>query len=92
VTRPPKESVYDTVYEKHHAAAIKALYNGSATPEQQKMALVWIVTNAARYNETTDRGERTHETSFANGRRFVGEVIVKLLNINLEIFGEKHGD
>jgi len=70
-------------YEKADAKAIKMLADGTATPEQQQRALRWIIENACgtynlSYHPTSDR-----DTSFAEGRRFVGLQIVKMLKINL---------
>ena len=71
---PPQWDVAD-------ASAIQALVDGVAEPEQQKRALKWIVESAAGTYEfnfyPTDR-----ETSFALGRAFVGQQIVKLMRIN----------
>lgn len=71
-------------WETQDAFAIKALANGDATPEQQKRALDWIIHNAGAtydvsYRSDRDGGDR--ETSFAEGRRFVGLQIVKFVNM-----------
>lgn len=63
-------------------AAVQALSRGEATPEQQKGALNFIINQAAAtygqsYQETGDR-----DTTFAEGRRFVGLVLVKLLHLS----------
>lgn len=64
--------------------AVKALAAGEATPDQQKEALDWIINSAAGYYEISfrsddDGGDR--ETAFAEGRRFVGQQIVKFVNL-----------
>lgn len=63
-------------------AAVQALSRGEATPEQQKGALNFIINHAAAtygqsYQETGDR-----DTTFAEGRRFVGLQLVKLLHLS----------
>lgn len=63
-------------------SAVQALQAGTATPEQQKSALNWLIHHAAAtygqsYQEAGDR-----ETVFAEGRRFVGLQIVKLLHLS----------
>lgn len=73
-------------WDKADAAAIQALAVGEATADQQKRALDWIIQQAAGTYETSFRpggadGER--ETCFAEGRRFVGNQIVKLIKISL---------
>ena len=65
------------------AAAVQALQRGDAGPDQQKQFLNWLVNVAAgtynqSYQETGDR-----DTTFAEGRRFVGLQIVKLLHVSL---------
>lgn len=67
-------------------AALQALQRGDATAEQQQRALRWVVDVAAAtydmaYRPGGQDGER--ETCFAEGRRFVGNQIVKLLRLNL---------
>ena len=64
------------------ATAIKALHAGNAEPRQQQMALDWIIRYASGKDEfqyyPTDR-----DTVFSLGRRFVGEQIVGLINIDV---------
>lgn len=64
------------------AMAIRGLRAGTATEDQQKLALEWIVGDAAAkrhfpYHQT-DR-----DTAFALGRVFVAEQIVGLFHIDL---------
>lgn len=64
-------------------AAAQALQRGDASPEQQKQFMNWLVNTAAgtynqSYQETGDR-----DTTFAEGRRFVGLAVVKLLHLSL---------
>lgn len=74
---PPKWEVAD-------ASAIQALVDGRAEPEQQKRAIKWIVEEAAGTYEfnyyPTDR-----DTSFALGRAFVGQQIVKMMKLNTSV-------
>lgn len=63
-------------------SAVQALSRGEATPAQQRQALNFIINQAAAtygqsYQETGDR-----DTTFAEGRRFVGLVLVKLLHLS----------
>lgn len=60
-------------------AALRALQDGTATPEQQQLALKWIVEKASAYYELSfrpgdERGRR--ETDWYEGRRFVGAQII----------------
>lgn len=73
-------------WAKADAASLQALQFGRATAEQQKRALDWIVKAAAgaydmSYRPGAEDGRR--DTDFAEGRRFVGLQIVKLLGLNL---------
>lgn len=72
--------------EPADAAAIQALQRGNATTEQQKRALTWIIEKAATTYETSYRKggpEGDRETVFAEGRRFVGNLIVGALKLKL---------
>lgn len=71
-------------YEASDIEAVKALAKGEARPDQQVRALEWIIKTAAgtyemSFRSDADGGER--ETAFAEGRRFVGLQLVKLINL-----------
>lgn len=84
--RPPE-------FEQADVVALQALAQGKASIEQQKRALAWIVgsdhrgfhNSACGYYDLSYRpgteGER--DTAFAEGRRFVGAQIVKLLKLKV---------
>lgn len=64
--------------------AIKALSTGTATADQQKQALDWIITGAAAtydmsYRTDNDGGERA--TLIAEGRRVVGNAIIREIKV-----------
>ncbi|TXJ25387.1 MAG: hypothetical protein E6Q24_14745 [Chitinophagaceae bacterium] len=73
---------------KADVAALKALEFGEASPEQQKRALAWIINNASATYEMSYRPTSDRDTSFAEGRRFVGLQIVKMLKLNLSTMFE----
>lgn len=83
--RPPRKkpiaSYLPPEYDVADVAAFQALHEGEATPEQQKRALDWLITKCAGVYEfhyyPNDR-----DTSFALGRAFVGQQVVKLLHLN----------
>jgi hypothetical protein len=80
--RPPTGAPWSPVpYEPRDYGAIQALARGDATPDQQRHALAWIVELAAGTYDLSYRPDSTHDTAFAEGRRFVGLQLVKLLNI-----------
>ena len=64
-------------------SAVQALERGEATPEQQKTAITWIINHAAATYGQSFQLEGDRETSFAEGRRFVGLVLVKLLKLSV---------
>ena len=70
-------------WDKADAAALQALQDGTATEHQQKRALDWIIRKAAATYDLSFSPEGERLTSFAEGRRFVGLQVVKLLAINL---------
>ena len=69
-------------YNKRETAAIQCLAKGEATPEQQKIALDWIIEKACnRYDVPYRPSER--DTSFLCGRMFVGQQIIKQIKLKL---------
>jgi len=71
-------------YEVAHIRAVKAVAKGEATAAEQKLAMDWIIEAAsARWDvpfySDKDGGDR--ETAFACGRIFVGQQIIKLVNM-----------
>lgn len=66
-------------------SAAKALAAGTASAEQQQRFLRWVIEAAAgtyeqHYRPGAEDGAR--DTIFALGRAFVGQQVVKLVNIN----------
>ena len=90
--RPTKASVAQSApwlppaYDPADAAAVQAVAEGRANELQQRRAITWIIEAAAdlygmSYRPGGQDGER--DTAFAEGRRFVGNQIVKLTKISL---------
>jgi hypothetical protein len=69
-------------YEPADVSAIQALQRGDANEHQQQRALKWIIEKAAGTYEFHFHGT-DRETSFALGRGFVGQQVVKLTRLNL---------
>jgi len=82
---------FDCPWEPADASALQALTRGEASPEQQRRALDWIVkVGAGTYNVSFMPGQ-ADSTAFAEGRRYVGLQIVKLLAVIPHAFTkEKH--
>jgi len=71
-------------YSYADVVAVRAVATGEATPEQQKRALDWLIHSAAGAYEISFRSDGQggdRETAFAEGRRFVGLQLVKLVNL-----------
>lgn len=72
-------------WTKAEAKALKLLSTGEADERQQKRALDWIIKQAAlTYDQPYRPGgeEGGRDTTFACGRMFVGQQIVKLINLD----------
>ena len=76
-------------YDVPTVAAVQALSRGEATPEQQRAALNWIVNQAAATYGQSFQLEGDRETAFAEGRRFVGNQLVKLTKLNTRALLQK---
>ena len=82
--KPRTPPWYPVAYTDSDMAAIKALSRGEATAAQQVHALKFIVETVSdcydlSYRSDDAGGER--DTVFAEGRRFVGLQIVKLMKL-----------
>lgn len=74
--------IIDPAISELDIAAMVACVNGNATPMQAKHAIDWIMREAARVHDLSfqfggDEGRRL--TDFAEGRRYVGMQIRRLL-------------
>ncbi len=81
-------------YDLADVAAIQALERGDATKEQQQRALKWVIEAACgTYDMSYRPGEEgRRDTDFAEGKRFVGSQIVKLLKLNLSLLRRSNVD
>jgi hypothetical protein len=76
-------------YEKYEIACIQALAEGTAEPEQQKAALRLIVDKISLTYDMSYRPGSERDTAFAEGKRFVGNQIIRLTKLNLSRMKEK---
>lgn len=81
-------------FEDADVAAFQALQRGNANPEQQKRALAWVIEKAAGTYDLSYRpgAEGQRDTDFAEGRRFVGLQLVKLLKLKLGMITTTRGE
>lgn len=68
-------------YDKRDAYALQALEKGEATPDQQILALNWIINCAGTYDQSY-RPDSPDQTIFAEGKRNIGLQIIKVLKLN----------
>jgi len=61
--------------------ALKALNKGEATEHQQKLALATICNKFSRAQDALYVPGTFDETAFLNGRAFVGQKILKIINL-----------
>ena len=69
-------------YNRGDVFAIKAVAQGSASPEQQRRALDIIINGIAHTYDVSYRMDSDRETVFAEGSRWVGLQLVKLVNLD----------
>jgi len=69
------------IVSEQEAAALKALQKGEAEPHQQTQALALIVNKFCRPHDQTYIPGHEGRTGFMSGRAFVGQQILKYLNI-----------
>lgn len=69
-------------YEVADATALKALQAGTADADQQQRALGWILNEGCRIKDVTFQPDSDRTSAFAEGRRFVGLQIAKLLSVS----------
>jgi len=78
-------------YDKADLIAVKACMEGRAEPYQQRLALEWIVYACGTYETPWRPGQDgQRDSDFASGKQFIGQQIVKL--INLPIANEEQGE
>ena len=65
-------------YTEKEAQAIRALYDGNASPRQQELILPFILRAAGTHDQSYRPGD-SHATAFAEGKRFVGTTLVWML-------------
>lgn len=70
--------------------AIKALNKGQATEHQQRLALSVICNKFSRAQDALYIPGTFDETAFLNGRAFVGQKILKIINLPIgKLINEK---
>ena len=84
-------SVFKTVdYDPAEVGAIQALERGDCDEHQQKRALQFIIEKACATYDQSYNGD-PYDTAFAEGRRFAGNTIVKMLKLDPSKVRSKDG-
>lgn len=90
MARPPAGAPWAPAkYNLPDVTAIQFLARGEASKAQQVRALKWIVNEVAGTYEPSYRSGNEHDTSFAEGKRYVGLSIVKMTKLNPQLLKEK---
>jgi len=79
-----------STYQKADIYALRALSLGEANDEQQRRALAFITALCGTYDLSFRPGaqEGDRDTAFAEGKRFVGLQIVKLVNMSNDLISK----
>lgn len=73
-----------TPWAKGDAYALKAVAEGIASEHQQKRAMGWIM-HACGIRDLSFRPDNARATDFAEGKRFVGLQIAKLVHLPADV-------
>jgi hypothetical protein len=65
------------------AAAVQAIANGTATPDQQIRGMRWIIEKGCMTYDETFHPESDRASNFMQGRRFVGLKLVLMINASI---------
>lgn len=76
-------------YEIADAAAIQAVAHGRASEDQQRRAFHFIVHAICGNYDLPYRPASARDTDFALGKMFVGQQLVKFVNLNLAVLRGK---
>lgn len=82
--KPTVQPWHPAPYEEADVYAIKALAAGKASEGQQQRALGWIVNILCGTYDLSYRPESDRNTTFAEGKRHVGNQLVKMTKIVLK--------
>lgn len=87
-----REIWHPAPYEDRDAYAIQALARGEATPDQQMRALRWIIEQAAQTYEQSFTPDNSRVSDFIEGRRSVGNQLVKLVKLKVGKLQKPEGE
>ena len=100
---PHRDPVEGPDYIEADVQALRAVWNGHATADQQKRAIEWLIAAYGTYDLSFRRGgaEADRDSTFAEGRRHAGMILVHMLKyaesktsadkIAVRLLGEQDG-
>jgi hypothetical protein len=68
-------------YDASISTAVQQMEQGECEPHLQIKLLNWLIVEACKTYDLSYRPGDTHDTAFAEGRRFVGLELVKMLKL-----------
>lgn len=87
--KPKRQPWFPAEYDTQDIAAVQAVATGTASAEQQRRALRWIIESCAgAYNQSFIPGQ-SDVTAFLEGRRSVGNQIVKLTKLKVGVLEQR---
>lgn len=75
-------------WELVEAASVQALARGDANEDQQRRAVMFIIERVCATYDLSYRPGDTQAMAFAEGKRFVGLQLVKLIRLNLAVWSD----
>lgn len=75
-------------YDDAVVYALKAIERGEPSPEQCVRALNWIIHDLCKTGDMSYRPNSVRDSDFAEGKRFVGNQIIKMLKLNMRTDNE----
>jgi hypothetical protein len=76
---PHKDPLTPPDYTEAEVQSLRAVHGGTASSRQQRMSLDFLMRAFATY-DTSFRPENAHLTSFCEGKRWCGTLIVHMLH------------
>lgn len=73
---PPK-------YDKQVVIAFQMVHEGKGSPGQQQMVIDYVINEICRTYDMSYFPDNQRDTDFAEGKRFVGNEVIKLLKLKV---------
>lgn len=77
------------IYEAQHVSAVQLLQQGECPPHLQQEFLRWLIEDVARTYDQSFRVD-PYLTTFAEGKRYVGNTCVKMLKLKASKVAEEN--